>query len=430
MQWLLCLTGCVLGVRRGAPLSDSLQHLQSLLAQHVSSGDPVLAQLSALNTPGVEGNLSSVVDSLADVIEEIKKASGLIQDEIDNKEQKVNSTSITARGAKNTADEKHMTVFACRQKEESLKNIVKEKQLAYNSATGATREPCQREIDTSTFTLQSASFTLACDLSVDATCASQQSAVDSDISGSISTLAGSVSTKVGAHNTATQDCSNANATQIASKGEVIESRANLTTQYQLCQNEEKERHERVCTFGERLQDVCAAKMAYNTLISKVTSSGFPESTSDREKELKTTEMVKCILESFVANTDLTDAVVASCGAVDVQPLILDHKSGAVSGYLLQPNVAGAFPIKCQVPVVSTNTDHEEISIGRGASLGKNMTSNATYPLHFDAKLDLIQELHLPTYEQTIVYVTNDQTEPFIVDEAANGFDSACVAAEA
>jgi len=320
--------------------------------------------------------------------------------------------------SKAKADKDHQLVHTCRKEEEKLKNDVGVKQGLYNEATRATREPCQREITTSTFTLSTQSYTLDCDLSEDAKCASNQADVDKQIDGSVTTLAGQVSHNVQAHENATTDCKNANATQKASRNEVLSSRSNLTSKHNTCQEKQRYRHEAVCSFGQKLQDACAAKSSYNTFVAKVGGTGFPESLSDREAELQTTEMVRCLLQYFVDNGNLTDTAVQSCGVVDMTPLTMNLQESDVEGYL-EPSTS-EFQITCAIPD-STGAGHEQLSVGKGTSVGKNITSNATWPLPYDLNLDKIEELTLPTHEQTIVYVESTQTEEFVVDESDDPF---------
>jgi len=438
MRWILITLVCsALAVRRGAPLDMSaatgLQHVSSLLAQHESSSNPSLqkivtaslAQMSVLAnslshyTPGVDANLESVVKSLGDVIESIQKASSDVQDSVNEKVKSVNSTSVTARRKKELADVQHKVLYACRKEEQRLKNVVVQTQETYNVDTVATREPCQREITTSTFSLTTEKFRLDCDLSVDATCASNQQVVDGQITWSVETLANQVTGKVEAHNQATQDCSTANTTQINARTAVLDSRQNLTDQYNQCQLDQLRRHEAVCSFGDALQDACEAKSEFNALISKVQNSGYPESQPDREAELTTTSTVRCILQSFVENGNLTDSAVTACGNVDLKPLQIQLKSNVVQGYL-EPQTS-EFQIKCQTPDDDSSVGHEEITIGKDASMGKNITSNASYPLQYDDKLDKIEEVTRPTYEETIVHVETSQTEIFVVDQLQSPF---------
>jgi hypothetical protein len=68
----------------------------------------------------------------------------------------------------------------------------------------------------------------------------------------------------------------------------------------------------MCHFGDRLQEKCAAKKAYDDLISDIEGSGSVNSDSDRRQEWKGASMIRCMLEEHTNGADFDKATLAKC----------------------------------------------------------------------------------------------------------------------
>merc|ERR1712129_263684 len=80
-----------------------------------------------------------------------------------------------------------------------------------------------------------------------------------------------------------------------------------------CKTALSNRDSRVCTFGHRYQNACAAKQAYYTLKGQIEGTEHIHSVLDRKSESNTVETVLCILEDFIADKVITDESVSGWG---------------------------------------------------------------------------------------------------------------------
>jgi len=306
----------------------------SLIEKHASSAGAESA-MQILNkaqravdgfTPGAQEAYSA---ALTDVIKEIDEnvASKIriehaeTQATINSRLQTLETTTQVALDNKMSADGEDGVWVSCRETERDRLRIVEAKEAAVRRALAAQEAPCALQAREAPFRRISDDEDLSfrCDIRLKGQCDNRLAAFNRGVDGVVSSLEGTFGEERAEYLSAKSACDQAKAVVANAQATLQAAMQSFETQVSECIQQGERRELSICTFGSSLTTKCAAKAAFETLNTDISSRGTEFSEADRRNEWGTTQITKCMLQLLVnagtlANLDVGNEELHLCAA--------------------------------------------------------------------------------------------------------------------